>query len=65
MLSKMLSDVRFTGHNFLQVVSNFEALEPLIGEMQGFCSIITLHGLEAEVKGQIDTCKRFKDHDFL
>ena len=58
----MLSDVRFTGHDFLQIVSYFEALESIIREKKGPFSMMTLHDLEEGVK--FDTCKRFADHDF-
>ena len=60
----MLSDVRFTGHDFLQADSYFEVLEPIIREILGPFSMMTLHDLEIWVKGQIDTCKRFADHNF-
>ena len=49
----MLSDVRFTGHDFLQVVSYFEVLDPIIRKILGPFSMMTLHDLEAGVKGQI------------
>ena len=49
----MLPDLRFTGQDFLQVVFIFEALELIIREIQGPFSMMTLHDLEAGVKGQI------------
>ena len=49
----MLSDVRFTDHDFLVVFSNFEALKPIIREIYGPFSMMTVHDLEAWVKGTI------------
>ena len=46
----MLSDVRLTGHDFLQVVF---ILEPIIREIYSPFSMMTLHVLEEGVKGQI------------
>ena len=44
----MLSGVRFTGHVF----SDLEAQEPILREIEGSFSMMTLHELEAGVKGK-------------
>ena len=44
--------------------SYFEALEPIIREIKGPFSMMTLYDLKVGVKDQFDTCKRSADHDF-